>query len=297
MQNRTALLGTVVFAAGFIAMSPRRSLNPGGLTAGHRELANQCLACHTLFRGAPAEKCAGCHPLDSIGTQRGDSAAGALPQPALARMHRTFATTDCLECHTDHAGVNPKGATRAFSHEALSSALRQRCTDCHAGNRPVDALHEQAGAECGACHATGAWKPTTFTHEAISADILQRCTSCHEGNRPRDILHQQGVGQCGTCHVTRAWTPATFKHDEFFVLDSDHQARCVTCHSQPSNYRAYTCYGCHEHSVAGIAGKHREEGIAEFSDCVRCHRSANEHEGGGGGEAGGEHEGGDRGHD
>lgn len=297
MQSRTALIGTFLFATGFIAVAPRASLNPGRLTAGHGQLGNQCLACHTLLRGVPAAKCVGCHPLDSIGSQRREAAMAVQPRPALGRMHSSFAETDCLECHTDHAGADPRGATRAFSHEALSSEFRQRCTRCHEGNRPADALHEQANAECGACHATGVWRPTTFTHEAIGADILQRCTSCHEGNRPRDSLHQPGAGECGDCHVTRAWTPATFKHDEFFVLDRDHQARCATCHTQSSSYQSYTCYGCHEHSEAGIAGKHREEGIADFSDCVRCHRSANEHEAGGGGEGGGEHEGGDREHD
>jgi hypothetical protein len=391
MESRTALIGTVLFAVGFIAVSPRGALNPGQLTAGHGPLANQCLACHTPFRGAPAAKCIGCHPLDSIGLQRRDTAT-ARPRPAIGGLHSSFARIDCLECHTDHAGVDPRGATHAFSHDALASDVlrpcttchegkrpadslhvqastecgtchttrawtpatfkhealslglqqctgcheanrpadtlhararaecgachetgawkptnfrhealagdaRQRCTDCHEGNRPADALHTQARAECGACHESSAWKPANFRHEALSAAVLQACTSCHEGKRPRDTMHLQGAGECGACHVTRAWTPATFKHDEFFVLDGDHQTRCATCHTQPSNYRLYTCYGCHEHGEARIAAKHREEGISNFSDCVRCHRSASEHEAGGRQEGGEGHEGGDREHD
>jgi len=389
MQSRTALIGTFLFAAGFIALSPRGALNPGRLTAGHAEIANNCLACHTLLRGTPAAKCIGCHPLDSIGIQRREAAVAAPPRPAAAGMHGSFAKIDCLECHTDHAGADPQGATHAFSHEALSSGVlrpctschegkrpadslhtqatlecgtchstrawtpstftheglntdvrqrcsgcheaklpadtlhaqakiecgtchtthawtpasfkhealstdvRQRCTGCHQTTRPADNLHAQAKAECGACHGTGAWKPTNFTHEALAAGVLTQCTACHEGKRPGDTLHKPGIGECGACHTTRAWTPATFTHDEFFVLDRHHQSRCVTCHTQPSNYRSYTCYGCHEHSEARIASKHREEGIGNFSDCVRCHRSASEHEGGegrGGGEGGGEHD-------
>ncbi len=297
MQSRTALIGTVLFAAGFVALSPGTALNPGRLTSGHAGISTDCLACHTLLRGTPTAKCIGCHPLDSIGIQRREAVMAAQPRPALGRMHSSFATTDCLECHTDHVGADPRGATRAFSHEALSSEFRQRCTGCHESNRPTDALHEQAHAECGACHATGVWKPSTFKHDALSGDLLQRCTNCHEGDRPRDTMHQQGSGECGACHATSAWTPASFKHDSLFVLDRDHQARCVTCHTQATNYRAYTCYGCHEHSESRIAAKHREEGIGNFSDCVRCHRSASEHEGGEGREGGGEHEGNDREHD
>jgi hypothetical protein len=293
MQSRTALIGTVLFTVGFIAVSPRRALNPGPLTAGHEEFSNQCLTCHTPYLGAPAAKCVLCHPLDSIGLQRRQTTAAAEPRPVLAGMHRSFVRTDCLECHTDHAGPDLRGATRAFSHEALSSDFLQRCTGCHEGNRPADSLHAQATAECSACHGTGAWKPTTFRHEALSAGSLQRCSGCHESKRPRDTLHQQGGGECGACHVTRAWTPASFTHGDFFVLDGNHQARCVTCHTEPSNYRVYTCYGCHEHSEARIASKHREEGIGNFGDCVRCHRSGSEHEGGEGrrgGEGGGEHD-------
>jgi len=39
---------------------------------------------------------------------------------------------------------------------------------------------------------------------------------------------------------------------------------------------AYTCYGCHEHTPAKIRAEHEEEGIRDFSDCVQCHRSAQE---------------------
>ena len=37
---------------------------------------------------------------------------------------------------------------------------------------------------------------------------------------------------------------------------------------------AYTCYGCHEHTEANIRAKHVHEGIANFTNCVSCHRSA-----------------------
>jgi hypothetical protein len=48
---------------------------------------------------------------------------------------------------------------------------------------------------------------------------------------------------------------------------------CVTCHVG-NDYSRYTCYGCHEHTVQNILREHRDEGIRDLDNCVRCHRSA-----------------------
>jgi hypothetical protein len=69
--------------------------------------------------------------------------------------------------------------------------------------------------------------------------------------------------------------PATFDHNKYFVLDRDHNTRCVTCHVR-NNYKNYTCYGCHEHSPSNIRREHIKEGIRDFNNCVKCHRSADE---------------------
>jgi hypothetical protein len=45
----------------------------------------------------------------------------------------------------------------------------------------------------------------------------------------------------------------------------------VTCH-KAQDYRAYTCYGCHEHTPANIRAEHQKEGIRDFENCVDCHR-------------------------
>jgi len=52
--------------------------------------------------------------------------------------------------------------------------------------------------------------------------------------------------------------PATFDHNQYFVLDRDHNARCVTCHLG-NDYKRYTCYGCHEHTPDNIRREHIEE--------------------------------------
>jgi hypothetical protein len=277
MRSRTALVGTTLLAAGLITASPRLSLSPGPMTKGHEDMANNCLACHTPLRGLPPAKCIGCHPLDSLGiaTRTAPPPTGA--DTILTDMHKSFAATDCLECHTDHAGPDPANATREFSHGALRSELRLQCTVCHGSSRPADDLHQQLADECGACHTTRTWKPATFDHQRFA---IRSCTACHEQERPADELHRVVGDDCGACHTTAAWEPATFEHDRYFMLDRDHRASCRTCHTQIGSYRSYTCYGCHEHSLPRVMAEHREEGISDFSDCVRCHRSADEHEGG-----------------
>ena len=103
---------------------------------------------------------------------------------------------------------------------------------------------------------------------------LDRCESCHKP--PGDSLHRPIKGNCAQCHSTQAWEPATFEHDKLFVLDRDHNAPCETCHKNPADYRQYTCYGCHEHTIANVRQEHEEEGIRNFDNCVKCHRSADE---------------------
>jgi hypothetical protein len=69
------------------------------------------------------------------------------------------------------------------------------------------------------------------------------------------------------------WKPATLDHDKLFVLDADHNAPCATCHTG-GDYSRYTCYGCHAHRPDPVRARHLEEGIQNFENCVRCHRSA-----------------------
>lgn len=232
MSARLVFLLTLLLGSGLALLTPRTALLPGPMVAGHAGLVNDCLACHAPFRGAPESRCAACHAPDSIGLARTVRPAGWEPRPGLAGLHRSVQATDCMACHTDHAGADPASATREFEHEALADAERARCA------------------------------------------------ACHDGNRPDDGLHTQAANDCAACHTTRAWTPADFEHQQFFVLDRDHDVRCATCHDQPGTFRAYTCYGCHEHTPENMAREHREEGVRNLADCARCHRSADEHEGG-----------------
>jgi hypothetical protein len=116
------------------------------------------------------------------------------------------------------------------------------------------------------------------------------CIGCHRA----DDEHRGEFGSdCGECHSVETWEGARFDHE--FPLDHGEEGTipCRTCHEDRTNYKSYTCYGCHEHSPARIRAKHDEEGITgrELEDCVRCHPTGREHEGEG---RGGEREGRER---
>ena len=57
----------LVLAANLIACTvlafvyPHLMIGPGQLIPGHAELETDCFACHTLFRGAAAQRCIVCH--------------------------------------------------------------------------------------------------------------------------------------------------------------------------------------------------------------------------------------------
>lgn len=279
MRTQAIFLLTLVLAVGIAVLSPRSAITPGTLAHGHQEIAGDCLACHAPFRGTPDARCTSCHAADSIGLARAEPVPGWNPRPGLAGLHRSLTATDCVACHTDHAGSDPASATRPFSHDALEAGARSRCGACHEGNRPADPTHEGLTGECGDCHSVRAWTPAEFDHARVAG--TRGCAACHGSDRPADELHRAGAEDCAACHSTRAWTPADFEHDRYFVLDRDHDTRCVTCHDRPGSYKAYTCYGCHEHTPAGMLREHREEGVQNLDNCARCHRA------GEGGERGG----------
>lgn len=177
-------------------------------------------------------------------------------------------------------------------HAALMGADSERCIGCH---KPADIgrlttlgqpvakpltttpFHQQlVSQDCVACHSDHAGvkrfrSSGRFDHALLKKETLGQCQTCHKA--PGDALHQQISGNCQQCHSQDKWVPASFDHGKYFVLDRDHNTRCVTCHTN-NDYRRYTCYGCHEHTPAKIRREHIEEGIRNFEQCVECHRSA-----------------------
>ena len=198
----------------------------------------------------------------------------------LVTAHRELAT-DCFACHAPLRGAAPERCTRCHAlpdiglrtTKGLAIPLRSVKTSFH---------QELIEPDCMACHSDhqgpklAQRSRKTFSHLLLRATVRERCEGCHRA--PVDNLHRQISGNCAQCHSQNGWKPATFDHARLFLLDRDHNAACVTCHTN-NDYSRYTCYGCHEHTPDKMRKKHIKEGIRNFENCVECHRSASEEHG------------------
>ncbi|MBF0168204.1 MAG: class III cytochrome C family protein [Alphaproteobacteria bacterium] len=267
------LLANLAVAVALVFMFAHLMVSPGSLIEGHRELEQDCFACHVSFVGVQPNKCVACHKVADIGilTSKG---LPVLTQKAKTPFHQKLGGQECVACHSDHQGVSIYRIRQRFSHGLLASDDQKQCVTCH--KKPVDKLHRSASETCSLCHVTEKWKPASFKHEQLALAERELCTNCHQGKAPNDAMHNQTSSKCGTCHTTEQWKPASFEHAKFFVLDDQHK-RCTTCH-RTKDYKQYTCYFCHEHSPERTLREHRELGMSSYENCVACHRSTDEHE-------------------
>lgn len=267
---KIVLAANLVVLAGLVFTYPHLLVAPGMLIADHEKLEADCFACHAPFRGAMAERCATCHKPDEIG--RLTTTGVPIDKPATSTpFHQKLIQQNCVACHSDHKGVMRYREKGYFNHALLQADTRDQCQTCHSS--PTDTLHRQITVNCSQCHTQEKWKPASFDHALLPVNTRNQCQACHR--TPTDALHRQITGNCGQCHTQEKWTPATFDHDKYFQLDRDHNVECVTCHVN-NDFSRYTCYGCHEHTPRNIRDEHIEEGIRNFEDCVKCHRSADE---------------------
>ncbi|MEO8000598.1 MAG: cytochrome c3 family protein [Arenimonas sp.] len=266
-----AVLITLVF------VFPHLMISPGPVIAAHSEIGTDCFACHSALRGISPERCQSCHVMKDIGIRSTDGKTLSKGKIKLA-FHQQLLQQDCTACHSDHVGpALTKHSRKSFSHALIKMEVRTKCDSCH--TRPDTNLHRNLNAKvaCNQCHSTDAWKRTTFNHDLLAKNSNLQCDGCHR--KPKDDFHQQVQGNCQQCHGVKQWKPSTFNHDKFFMLDRDHNVACSTCHVD-NNLSRYTCYGCHEHTPAKIRAEHVKEGIRNFDNCVKCHRSPDD-EGGG----------------
>ena len=263
------IAANLVAVTALVFVFPHLMISPGALIPEHRALTSDCFACHAPLRGASSSLCITCHKVPDIGLRT--TAGVDLAKPSIkASFHQSLTETNCMACHSDHA--QPKlvrGDRKPFSHSLLRTDIRDQCASCHVA--PTNTIHRNLTVGCNQCHQAERWKPASFDHALLPKDTLAKCEGCHKP--PTDALHQQIQSNCLSCHGTKAWKPATFDHSKYFLLDRDHNTTCITCHVN-NDYKRFSCYGCHEHTPENIRRKHVKEGISNFENCVKCHRSA-----------------------
>lgn len=279
MQNKTIIFIVLLNLSALLLLTifaPQLMISPGTTMDAHVDFSNNCFACHSPFVGSTAEKCINCHKVPTIGIKTSKGLLVDKEKKNVA-FHQKLLEDDCVACHSDHKGVQAFNPIGQFSHALLDTDTRKQCGSCHLN--PSDALHQKIKGNCGQCHTQDRWKPATFDHDKYfglyATNSQTQCDSCHVS--PTDALHKKLKSNCKQCHTIDRWKPATFNHDKYFRFDRKHTTECETCHIN-HDYSQYSCYGCHEHSRSNIRAEHVEEGIHEYEQCVKCHRSADEDE-------------------
>lgn len=280
------------------------------LTGAH--VAQDCQSCHNngRFKGT-ASDCYSCHQTDFSKTATPNHSLAQFSHDCTT-CHTTVGwkpstfnhsatnfpltgahlTTDCLFCHKNGQF---KGTTTD-------------CYSCHQTDftRVTDPNHVSGNFDhnCSVCHTTSAWSPATFDHNKTNfiltgAHVTVECSRCHASGTftgtPTDCYacHQQDYNSsvnpahavahyptvCITCHTPTAWRPSTFDHTPLFPIGSGSKHRpgrwttCQDCHTNPANFKVFSCITCHEHNKTEMDDKHqgRTGYVYESSACYRCH--------------------------
>ncbi len=233
---------------------------------------------------------------------------------AFMQAHQRAFGEDCLVCHDGVDRFSDFAHDRDTNFPLLGAHARAACEACHQGDTTLVALREtpntcfdchqqddphrgRFGPRCEVCHQPTSWEDVTFDHAQTNFPLTGKhrevacqechttgdftvaldtaCVACHQ-----DPDYHRGLfgTTCEDCHTTEGWRPA--RYDEPHRFPINHGARaggntCQTCH--PNVLTEYTCYTCH--NPTSVAREHREEGITNFQNCVKCHPTGREEEG------------------
>ncbi len=221
--------------------------------------------------------------------------------------HNNWFGEDCEKCHQTTSWEET-----IFDHSTgtgfvlVAAHLEVKCQDCHLNgyeNTPTECIscHEKDdihlgkyGLDCAACHQADLWQNAYFDHNqsrfildgahtdlecqschlnGIYSGTPIECAGCHQD--PEFHLNMFTNQTCNTCHHTAAWKPAQYTGPHNFPYNHGEKNNfCMDCH-QP-NLTVWTCYPCHNQNE--MIREHREEGISELSNCLRCHPTGQENE-------------------
>ncbi len=278
--------------------------------------AQTCASCHVgdRYKGTPRD-CLGCHRVDFDRTTDPNHAAAGY-STACESCHRVT-DTSWLGVRVDHNAYYPLlgrhlTTTCASCHtNGLYKGTTRTCVACHQPDydRTTDPNHAAAGysTTCESCHSESAatWLGARVNHEAyyplVGRHSITSCTSCHgsgvyKGTPTTCVAcHQTDYSRttnpnhtaagfpvtCESCHnaADAAWTLGRFTHTWFPITSGKHAGNaCSVCHTDPGNYKSFTCLTCHEHDRARMDDKHRERAGYRYDSnaCYACHPTGRE---------------------
>jgi hypothetical protein len=206
---------------------PHLMISPGKPIPAHREIADDCFACHAPFIGSTPERCMACHKVEEIGlkTTKGVTIGAENKQVA---FHQQLIEADCVACHSDHNGVMAFRPISQFSHELVEASVREKCTSCH--TNPGDALHRKINDSCNQCHTLDRWRPATFDHDdyfRFDRHHEAECETCHIDN----VFDKY---TCYGCHE-HSRSNIRGEHMEEGIYDYE---ECVECHRSGDEHEA-----------------------------------------------------------
>jgi hypothetical protein len=282
-------------ANGHASVACRTCHDRGDLVAPSKGV--ECVSCHSPVHQAPfGRACANCHGsiqwLDLPRTV--GLAAHDKTEYPLTGKH------DAVGCANCHKPSMPRDAR----YRKLSFA---RCSDCHQDKHQGEFAKLDRG-ECGACHATIGFRPTSFgvlahastrfplegTHAAAPCSSChktprplfdlrlpkQACADCHANPHGDQFAKEMGQGGCAHCHKPNGWHVPKIDHSTWPLTGAHATAECDSCHhpsaadrkaGQGASYRGVprACGGCHDDPHLG------QFRLTQPSlECDRCHTTA-----------------------
>ena len=280
------------------------------LTGAHTVPPRQCTDCHINNNyNLTSTTCVSCHLKDYQGTTDPNHAAAGFPTTcetchgttswdgatfghtttgfALTGAH-TVPPRQCADCHVNN-------------NYKLTSAA---CVTCHLNDynnakSPVDHISAGFPTTCELCHDTVLWTDGKFDHNTTIFPLTgshtvppRQCADCHVNNNYTTLptgcygCHKADYTAttnpnhaaagfpttCQTCHDTKVWTDATFNHT-WFPTPHHGISNCTDCHTNSTDYSAFTCTACHSHPKAETDQQH--QGVKGYVynsiNCYQCH--------------------------
>jgi len=101
------------------------------------------------------------------------------------------------------------------------------------------------------CHLTDYQATRNPNH--VAAGFPTTCTSCHR-------------------QTDSSWNQAVFNHTWFPISSGRHAGHaCSACHTDPNNFRVFTCFTCHDRTRTDAIHSGRAGYRYDSNACYSCH--------------------------